>query len=401
MENTKKILIVSSDKNLRDVLNFCFDGWGYEVFLNEPAQHDNVSDTIASIKRISPDVIVIDVHSARKTHLHICHLLKEDVSAAFIPIITLINKRHLREQLLSIKQGVDDYLIKPPDPLDLRVRIEMAIKRSQFSFNANSLTHLPGARVLEESLNKRLKEKDGFSFGYIDIDNFKSYNDVYGYHKGDHVIVQSAHLLYNTIKQLGNDGDIISHIGGDDFAFITSPDKQKDICQHFIDVFERIMPFHYTDEDRRQGFILAKDRSHKVRKISLISVSIAVINKETEGDDITNIIQINERITEIKRYLKGISGSKFMVDRRNGKPVMENPQIYNRTNIATYKPLGQILVEKNVISREKLDEALKVHWQKGIFLGEALIDLGFLTSESLDEVLKMQKSLTVHTPTFN
>ncbi|MCX5679859.1 MAG: hypothetical protein NTZ95_04300 [Candidatus Omnitrophica bacterium] len=104
MREAKKILIISSDRSLSDVLKFCFDGWGYEVIVSE----DPVSD-ISPIKKASPDVIVVDVHSANAQQLEVCRLLKDDFLTAFIPVITLINKRQLRSHLLYIKQGVDDY----------------------------------------------------------------------------------------------------------------------------------------------------------------------------------------------------------------------------------------------------------------------------------------------------
>ena len=147
----KKILIISSDKKLKEVLKFCFDGWGYEVFLEDSSLSD-----ITPIKKISPDIVIADVHSASKAHLEICRLLKNDFITAFIPVVALINKRQLREQLLDIKQGIDDYLIKPPDPLDLRVRLEMAMKRSQYSFYSSPLTGLPGSRLIEETLKDKI-----------------------------------------------------------------------------------------------------------------------------------------------------------------------------------------------------------------------------------------------------
>ena len=174
MKKVKRLLIVSSDKHLRDILHFCFDGWGYEVFVHEPKIED-----INTIKRIFPDAIVIDVHSATKSHLEICRLLKEDFITALVPIITLINKGQLREQLLTLKQGVDDYLIKPPDPLDLRTRIEIAIKRSQYSFYSSPLTGLPGARIIEDAIKERIEKDVPFAFAHIDIDNFKYFNDVF------------------------------------------------------------------------------------------------------------------------------------------------------------------------------------------------------------------------------
>jgi DNA-binding response OmpR family regulator len=389
MEEIKKILIISSDKNLREVLNFCFDGWGYEVFLR-----DSLIQDITLVKKISPDVIVVDVHSASKAQLEICHILKDEFTTNFIPIITLINKRQLKRQLLNLKYGVDDYLIKPPDPLDLRVRLEMAIKRAQYSFYATPLTGLPSGRIIEEALKDRLKKRVSFSFGYVDIDNFKFFNDVYGYIKGDSVIMQTAYMLYTIIKRFGNKDDFIGHIGGDDFVFITTPEEYKEICQNFILMFDRIIPFHYSSEDRKQGFIITRDRTHKIKRISLMSVSIAVVNKRNPSESV-NLIEISERIAEIKRYLKSIPGSKFMAERRN-RHIDESltPQIYKKeeNSLDSYKPPGQILVEKNVISSEQLDEALRIHWKRGVILGDILKELGFLKEEELAEALNTQIS---------
>jgi len=392
-EKTKKILIISSDENLKKVLNFCFDGWGYEVFL-----HDSPVNDINQIKKISPDAIVVDVYSASKTHLQIVSTIKDDLITAFIPIITLINKRQLREQLLHLKQGVDDYLIKPPDPLDLRVRIEMAIKRAQYSFFTTPLTGLPGGRLIEEALNVRLSKNSTFSFGYIDIDNFKYFNDVYGYVKGDRVIMQTAYILYTIIRKFGNKDDFIGHIGGDDFVFITSLDKSIAFCQNFICMFDNIIPFHYTPADRERGFIVARDRNKKVRKADLVSVSVALINKRNSGE-FRSIVEINEKVTEIKHYLKEIPGSKFMADRReNPGQELQDPSIYQKKDVIlqTYRPLGQILLEKNIISSEQLDEALKTHWRRDIRLGETLLELGFINEPGLKQALNLQREKLSH-----
>lgn len=388
MEELKRILIISSDKNLREVLSFCFDGWGYEVFLAEV-----LSGEIQAIKKISPHVIIMDIHSLRKTYLEVCHALKEDFTTNFIPIVTLINKRQLRSQLLNLKYGVDDYLIKPPDPLDLRVRVEMAIKRSQYSFYATPLTGLPAGRIIEDALKERLKKETPFSFVYMDIDNFKYFNDVYGYVRGDRVIMQTAYLLYSAIKKLGNKEDFLGHIGGDDFVFITTPDKYKEICEDFILAFDRLIPFHYTAQDRKQGFIVAADRTHKIKNIPLMSVSLAVVNRLLP-EEIKNPIEINERVVEIKKYLKVIAQSKFMAERRGIKLDSDlSPHIYKRDTafLKSYQPLGQILCSRSKISPEQLDEALIIHWKRGIILGEVLKELGFVNEKVLAEALRLQK----------
>jgi len=392
LDKIKKVLVISSDKNLREVLNFCFDGWGDEVYLDDSTDLD-----ITHIKKISPDVIIVDVHSASKAHLEICRVLKDDFVTAYIPIITLINKRQLRTQLLNLKQGVDDYLIKPPDPLDLRVRVEMAARRSQYSFYASPLTGLPGGRIIEDVLNERVKKDASFSFGYLDIDSFKYFNDVYGYLKGDRAIMQTAYLLYSTIKKFGNNKDFIGHIGGDDFIFITSPDKYKEICHNFILAFDKVTPFLYSQEDRRHGFILARDRTHKMKKVSLMSVSLAVVNRDTSSE-LSNTVQINEKLAEIKQFLKDITGSKFMEDRRNCKTgEFLGPQVYKRADPMTdsYRPLGQILLERKIISPEHLDEALNIHWRRGVLFGEILKELGFIKDEELSDALKSQQNFNL------
>ena len=392
MENITKILIISSDENLKNVLNFCLDGWGYEVFLRNSSNNSTRIDDIETIKKISPEVIVVDVQSASKEQLDICRLLKDNFTTAFIPVITLINKRQLRGQLLNLKQGVDDYLIKPPDPLDLRIRIEMTIRRCKYSMEASSLTGLPGGRTLEDVLKTRINSGDNFSFAYFDLDNFKCYNDVYGYQKGDRVILHTAYLLFTNLKECGNSDDFIGHIGGDDFAIISTPDKCGKICHNFIKKFDEVAPFHYKEEDRKQGFIVAKDRTNRTKKIPIMSVSIAVVNKES-GTEIKSAVEVNEKIAEIKSYIKRIPGSKFMTDRRDNKFASNNIVRTNENaGPSSYKPLGQILLENKKVSREQLDEALSIHWKKGLILGETLKELGFLNDYDLQDALVTQKN---------
>lgn len=386
----KKILILSSDKKLRDVVRFCLEGWGYNVVFD-----DTSGEGISPVKKIYPDVVVIDVHGATASRLELCRLLKEDFGTASIPIITLIDKRHLRSQLLNVKQGVDDYLIKPPDPMDLRIRIEMAMRRSQYSYYATPLTGLPGGRIIEEALGERLRTDVPFSFGYIDIDNFKYFNDTYGYLKGDRAIMQTAYMLYASIRRFGNKDDFIGHIGGDDFVFITSPDRFEEICRRFIASFNKIMPFHYTDADRMNGFLIAKDRTHHIKEIPLMSVSIAIASR-TESSEYTSTIQINETVAEIKRYLKTFSGSKFMTERRNDKTnKLREPQIFAREDgpVKGYRPLGRILLERGLLTPEKLDEALTIHWRRGILCGEVMRELGFVTEKDIDVALSAKNSV--------
>ncbi len=393
MEKIRKILIICNDKNLSDIITFCLDGWGYEVVIFEGTVLD-----VNAIKKHEPDLIMIDFHLEHNEGLLLCKTLKADFFTAAIPIITLINKRHLRSQLLSLRQGIDDYLIKPPDPLDLRVRIEMALRRTQYSFYTNALTKLAGGRTIEELLKEKLLKREGFSFAHIDIDNFKYFNDCYGYLKGDAVIIQTAYILYDALKKQGGRSDFIGHIGGDDFVFMSTPEHEREIALRLINEFDRLIPLHYTPEDRTKGFIFTTDRSGIKRKIPLMSLSVAIVNSQ-EGY-FKNIVEINEAIAGIKYYLKKLNGSKFMVERRKLKAHSAHAKAthdaivfsHATTQINLVRPLGQLLLEKRLITQEKLDECLIKHWRTGIPIGEILLDYGVINSETLAPILQEQAS---------
>jgi diguanylate cyclase (GGDEF)-like protein len=388
MAKVHKVLIITEDRELTTVMDFCFDGWGYEVFFEESKKAD-----ISRIVRIAPDIVVVDAHSADKDRLEICDILKTDLSTAYIPVIVLMDKRQLRRELLKLQQGVDDYLIKPPDPLELRIRIEMALKRSQHSFYANPLTGLPGGIIIEDELTRRLGSGKDFAAGQVDIDNFKSFNDRYGYIQGDRVIMQAAYMLNTAVKRWGNRDDFIGHIGGDDFVLITTPEKYNELCKNFVCMFDTITRFHYSPEDRASGYIVAKDRSNRIKKTPLMSVTIALVLKNSP-EEINSLIELNERIAEVKQYLKKIPGSKYMADRRIMKKNDHlQVQIFTNDESITdgYKPLGQILLERNLITPAQLDEALKVHWKRGELLGEVLKEMGFVSGETLAGALSAQE----------
>jgi hypothetical protein len=149
------------------------------------------------------------------------------------------------------------------------------------------------------------------------------------------------------------------------------------------------MPFHYTSEDRGNGYITARDRTHNMKKIPLMTISIAVANSSRQSE-FKNAIEINEKVAEVKRYLKTFEGSKFMADRRSDKARrFEDAHVYKTKRPAgRYRPLGQILIDSRSISADKLDEALLVHWRRGFRLGEVLSELGFVSDKDLAKALK-------------
>ncbi|MBN2120173.1 MAG: diguanylate cyclase [Candidatus Omnitrophica bacterium] len=393
MEQTKRILLICRDKNLNEIIYFCLEGWGYEVCI--------LADEVIfleQIKKTEPDLLIVDFPHPYKERLNFCQQIKNDFITKSIPVVVLIDRRQLRKHLLSLEHGIDDYLLKPPDPLDLRVRVEMAMRRTQYSFYTNSLTNLPGGRIIEEILKEKISKKEKFSSAHIDIDNFKYFNDRYGYLKGDRAITQTAYILHQTVQRFGTNKDFIGHIGGDDFVFITSLDEEEAVASEFIRQFDRLIPLHYSKEDRVRGYINIEDRLGAERKIPLMSVSVAIVNNR--GADFSNTVQINEALASLKSYLKKMPGSNFMVDRR-----LADKGINKRSEAQTFlkacrrkvcrgkntKPLGQILLDKGILNSDTLEKNLDIHFRRGLPLGEVLKDSGVIDGRELAAVLSWQQ----------
>ncbi|HAZ11032.1 MAG TPA: hypothetical protein DCY56_08060 [Candidatus Omnitrophica bacterium] len=240
-----------------------------------------------------------------------------------------------------------------------------------------------------------MEEKKLFSVAYYDIDNFKSFNDKYGYMKGDSVIRHVAYITATTVKRYGNPHDFVGHIGGDDFVVVTTPDRDRLIASESILSFNRAMHFHYSKEDRERTYIVSKDRRGNVANTPLMSISIAIANNKYFP--IKNMVELMETITELKSYLKTLPGSNFLVNRRQIEKKVFIDESYKEENSGSkkeekfkYKPLGQILLESQIITLEQLEIALNKHWTTGQKIGQSIIGLGMASSGDIARALESQ-----------
>ncbi len=248
MSKNKKILLVIEDQNLEKIITYLLKAWGYDVI---HCPEGNLALSFAAQKY--PDLIIVDSNLSKTDGLKLCKLLKYDFVTAYMPVVILIDKKQLRRNLLDIEEGVDDFLIKPPDPIDLEIRIALSLRNAEHQFHANALSKLPGNKSIEKILKSYLSQNRPFSFAYLDINNFKYFNDKYGYISGDSVILQTSKIITTAVKKLGNPDDFVGHIGGDDFIYLSTPEKEEVIAQECIDEFDRLVPLHYNTEDRKKG----------------------------------------------------------------------------------------------------------------------------------------------------
>jgi len=183
------------------------------------------------------------------------------------------------------------------------------------NLNANPLTRLPGGIAIENVLKNRLAASKSVTFCLLDIDNFKSFNDHYGYAAGNEVIKTTAKIIEKRTAEYGTDDDFVGHIGGDDFALLTTIGRYNKLCTHIIEEFDKKIVDFYNIKDRANGYILGETRQGKEIKFPIMSISIAVVVSNKEKRQISHI-EVGEIAAELKEHAKKISGSVFMVNRR-------------------------------------------------------------------------------------
>jgi len=186
----------------------------------------------------------------------------------------------------------------------------------QISLDASPLTRLPGNIAIERSINRRLREGVSFAMCYLDLDNFKSYNDRYGYIKASEILRETGQLIHEAVKQHDDPDAFVGHIGGDDFVVIIATGKASSACQEIIHRFDAMIPAFYSEEDRALGAIEGVDRYGVPRRFPLISISIAVL--VCEPGDYGTAAEIATAAAEVKDHVKESAGSNYIIVREAG-----------------------------------------------------------------------------------
>jgi diguanylate cyclase (GGDEF)-like protein len=197
---------------------------------------------------------------------------------------------------------------------------EMGIKLrdlEQQQLDANPLTRLPGNLAIEREIENRILSGAPFAHGFADLDNFKAYSDRYGYQKGSAVIALTSDIIRAAVREHGTQGDWVGHIGGDDYIFLTTPERAEDIARDIIHRFDTAIPAYYTAEDQQAGGFTATDRYGVVRNFALLSISVAVVC--SERFDNPTVQAFGKECAKMKEHLKRQPGSCFLVDRRRGE----------------------------------------------------------------------------------
>lgn len=304
-----KILVVDDEEHIRRILKYQLEKNGYRAFCAGDGQKG-----LTMAREVSPDLIILDLMMPMMDGFEVCIRLKEDFQTSQIPIIMLTARSEMGDKLKGLENGANDYLVKPYSNEELLLRVKNVLDWGQKQKDANPLTGFSGNKAIEKELSLLLKRDQSFAFLYIDIDNFKAYNDYYGYQKGDQSILFLADIIKETVESMGNKEDFIGHIGGDDFVVITSLEKSDRVAKRIIDEFDKGSLLLMDEEDIRRGYLEIKDRLGRENRVPLMSLTVALV--ENSGESMKHFAQVSDIASELKKYGKKMLGSVLVRERR-------------------------------------------------------------------------------------
>ena len=267
-----------------------------------------------------PRVVAFDAREQGALSWEALGRLKTDSYTGVVPCVALVGDS-ADDFTAAFAAGADE-VVRPRDvPEETLIRLAAMLRRSDRDLTVHPSTRLPGAVEIEGEVQRRIAAREPFAMCYADLDHFKEFNDRYSYFDGDRVIRILAKILHDVVKGMAGEEGFVGHIGGDDFIFVIPVDAVTGVCAEILEVFDLLVPYQYSEQDRRAGYFFGKDRRGQLHRVPIMTLSIGVVTNERRT--FTHAAQVSELATEMKSYAKTQPGSKFSIDRRTGTGAAE------------------------------------------------------------------------------
>lgn len=287
-----RLLIVEDDIDIGNMLKIYFGGLGYTVDVATRG-----SDALEKTRQVLPHLIVLDIMLPDIDGYEVCRNLRTNTRTSHIPVIFLTQKDERSDKLQGLELGADDYITKPFDIEELKLRVQGAIRRSERESLTDPRSGLPAGRLIEEQLRKIIREQD-WALLDIRINNFDPFRDVYGFVAGDDVLRFTAMLLGEVVDEIGTSADFIGHAGGDNFIVITTHSAAPSIKQHLKARFAEEVQTHYNFIDRQQGYMVAQTPDGS-EKVGFMTLAVGLVTPGEYG--FADIREITEMAAEARR----------------------------------------------------------------------------------------------------
>src|SRR5712692_8012855 len=268
------ILVVEDERVIAKLLKETLQIEGYQVVTVL-----NGEDAVQYALRETPHLIVLDLMLPGIDGYEVVRRLRNHPKTMHIPIVVLSALGEIADKVRAFELGVDDYITKPFHTDELLARIRTQLRRVQQNF-LSPLIGLPGGLQVELAIKHKLNSLDPWSILYLDLDNFKAFNDVYGFLTGNNMIRLVGRICQHIVHEHGNADDFVGHIGGDDFVIVTTPDRAKTLSLQIINHYKEESMAFYHAEDLERGSISGVNRKGRPYQFPLVLLSIGVVSNQ-------------------------------------------------------------------------------------------------------------------------
>jgi PleD family two-component response regulator len=295
-----RLLVVEDDIDIGNMLKIYFSGMDFDVDVAVRG-----GDALEKTKQVLPHLIVLDIMLPDIDGYEVCRNLRTNMRTSHIPVIFLTQKDERSDKLQGLELGADDYITKPFDIEELKLRVQGAIRRSERESLTDPRSGLPAGRLIEDQLRRIIRQK-GWALLDARINNFEPFKDVYGFVAGDDVLRFTAMLIGEVVDEIGTTSDFIGHAGGDNFIIITMEGKADAIKARLKERFDTEVQTHYNFMDRQQGFMQAPAADGTTVKVPFMSISIGVVSPSMQS--FADIREITELAADARRQDSAAGG---------------------------------------------------------------------------------------------
>ena len=288
-----RLLVVEDDVDIANMLKIYFSGMNFDVDVAHRGY-----DALERTKHVLPHLIVLDIMLPDIDGYEVCRNLRTSTRTSHIPVIFLTQKDERSDKLQGLELGADDYITKPFDIEELKLRVTGAIRRSERESLTDPRSGLPAGRLIEEQLRRIIREKE-WALLDMRVNEFEPFKDVYGFVAGDDVMRFTAMLVTEVVDELGASDDFIGHAGSDNFIVITNNNSAPLIKQRMKDRFAAEVLTHYNFMDRQQGYMQAVKPNGVTEKVPFMTLSVGIISPSQQS--FADIREITELAAEARR----------------------------------------------------------------------------------------------------
>ncbi len=324
------ILVVEDERLIARLLKETLEVEGYQAVTIRSGE-----DAVQFALRETPHLVILDLMLPGIDGYEVVRFLRVHPKSMHIPIIALSSLGETKDKVDAFEVGVDDYITKPFHTDELLARIRTQLRRVQQNF-LSPLIGLPGGFQVELAIKYKLNSQEPWSMLYLDLNDFKAFNDAYGFLTGNELIRLVGRICQRVVHQYGNCDDFVGHVGGDDFVVVTTPERAHVLCKHISDLYREESKAFYRPEDLRRGSISGVDRKGRLYQFPLVSLSIGVVNNQMRQSH--SIQELSYLAAEAKHHAKHSSDNVYHLPFRR-EMVGHDSSFYPSTRYPSTSPL--------------------------------------------------------------